>query len=440
MLLSNVGDEDTLHRLLRVARALVPGPVAEAVAKPILNLVTGRDWGNLSEPRRRETQQAIRGLQAALDIADAIGSANELAHVLELIAKRGRTLVDARVVLIVLRDGDDLVVSAGAGLRIDVADHRMPISASTLGRVFKRRRSERIADVASEPHVAPDWNGVPHAHSAVLVPMLHRGTGVGVLAAFDHGRERGAFSLADEQSLRTFASWAANAIAIHRNVEADRLRTAISAAEAERRRWARDLHDETLQALGGLRVLLASAQRRNQAIANEPAIEQAIEDIEFETDNLRAIINDLRPSLLDDFGLVPAIDGLIERRRAAGLDVISDITLDDAEALDPDLATTVYRLVQEALTNVAKHARANSARVAARSVSGQILVEVEDDGIGFDANAKTSGFGLAGMRERTYLAGGRIEAKSGAAGTLVRAWLPVPNGAGSRLSADQMAS
>ena len=393
-----------------------------------------------SERRRKQAERALRGLQAAQDIADAIAGVGELDRVLELIVKRGRALVDARAVLIMLRERDELVVAASAGHVADATAQRLPISASTSGSVLQLGRPQRIADVWAQLRIGPDRLGVPHAHTALLVPMLHRGAGVGVLAAFDHGDQGGAFSADDEQLLRTFASSAANAVAIHRSVEADRLRSAVTASDAERRRWARELHDQTLQALGGLRILLATAQRRNEAIANEPAVKQAIEDIELETDNLRAIINDLRPSLLDDLGLLPAIDALVERRRAEGLEIVCEAVLDEADILDPALATTIYRVLQEALTNVVKHARARSVRVGVHTVDDNIMVEVRDDGVGFPAGAETSGFGLAGMRERVYLAGGTIEVDSGDAGTVVRACLPVSDRAASRSGADQVAS
>ena len=115
-------------------------------------------------------------------------------------------------------------------------------------------------------------------------------------------------------------------------------------------------------------MVLASALRREDPAVNEQAIRQAIEDIEVETDNLRGIITDLRPSILDDLGLRPALDALIDRRRGeTGLVIEADVDLGDAYAtsasqrastplLAPELETTVYRLVQESLTNVAKHA------------------------------------------------------------------------------------
>jgi signal transduction histidine kinase len=322
----------------------------------------------------------------------------------------------------------------------------MPISSSTSGEVLRGGRPRRIADVSSHLRIGPEEFGVSDARTALLVPMLHRGASVGVLAAFDHGKDGVAFGPEDERLLRTFAQSAANAVAIKRSVEADRLRSAITAADAERSRWARELHDQTLQALGGLRVLLASAQRGNEALANEPAIRQAIEDIELETDNLRAIITDLRPSLLDDLGLLPAIESLLERRREAGLRIVSELALADPErgdsGHDPELETTVYRLVQEALTNTVKHARATNVHVRVAQTDREVLIEVTDDGAGFDTDAQTTGFGLAGMRERVYLAGGTLELKSSEVGTVVRARLPTRrrgDGAG-RSGADQTAT
>ncbi len=382
-----------------------------------------------SEDRRRQLERAVQGLQAARDIADAIGGAGDLEHVLELIVKRGRALVQARTVLIMLHEGDELIVAASAGHTTDPRRRRLPIAGSTSGGVLERGRPERVTDVASRLRIAPEELGVPDARTALLVPMLHHGSGVGVLAAFDRGEQGDAFTPADEQLLRTFAASAANAVAIRRSVEADRLRTAIAAAEEERRRWARELHDETLQALGGLRVLLASPLRRNDAAANEEAMRQAIQDIDLEIGNLRAIISDLRPSLLDDVGLLPAIKALVDRRRAAGLEIETELSLPDPErggpALPAEFETTVYRLVQEALTNVVRHARANTVRLLVALTGEGVTVEVHDDGVGFDPDARTAGFGLAGMNERVYLAGGSLELTSGSTGTLLRAQLPL---------------
>jgi signal transduction histidine kinase len=394
-----------------------------------------------SEQRRADAERAVLGLRAARDIADAIAGLGELERVLELIAKRGRALVEARTVLIMLREPDALVIAASAGRASGARDRRIPLAASTSGRVLERGRPERIADV-STLMLHADQLGVPDAHTALLVPMIHRGIRVGVLAAFDHGVAGEPFTADDEELLRSFASSAATAVAVHRSVEADRLRATIAAADAERGRWARELHDQTLQALGGLRVLLASALRRGRSDYFERTLRQAIEDVELETDNLRAIISDLRPSLLDDLGLVPAIEALLERRRAAGLEISGEIDLRNKPPLEKELETTIYRLVQEALTNIAKHARAMRADVMVHSDGDAVIVEVRDDGIGFKVDERGTGFGLAGMYERVYLAGGKLELRSDERGTLVRALLPVstPTQGAVPSSADQMAS
>jgi two-component system, NarL family, sensor histidine kinase DevS len=381
-----------------------------------------------SERRREQLETAVRALEAAGAIADAIGNVADLERVLELIVKRGRALINAQSVVIMLREGDELVVAATAGNAQAGRRRRLPLAGSTSGQVLERGRPERITDVTARMRIAPEELGVPDAHTALIVPMLYHGAGIGVLAAFDRGTEAEPFTAADEQLIRAFAASAANAVAIRRSVEADRLRSAVAAADAERGRWSRELHDQTLQALGGLRILLASTVGRGDAPSKDDAIRQAIADIELEIDNLRGIISELRPSLLDDIGLLPAIEALLERRREAGLKIASHLEIPDSETggtgLNPTLETTVYRLIQEALTNIVKHARASAVRVEVSAIESRVVIEVTDDGVGFDAGARTEGFGVAGMRERAYLAGGSFQIQSSAHGTSLRAELP----------------
>ncbi len=376
-----------------------------------------------SERRRTQLEQAVRGLEATRDIAMAISTVARLDHVLELIVKRGRALVDARAVLIMLREGPDLVVAASAGYAQDVRGHRLPISDSTSGQVLERGHPERIADVSSRLRFTPSELGVSDAHTALLVPMVLRGSGVGVLAAFDRGDGGAPFTEADEQLLQTFGATAANAVALARSVEADRLRSSMAAADAERGRWSRELHDDTLQVFAGLRVLLSSTLRRGDPSRYEGVMRDAIEAIEQGIESLRGIIADLRPAALDELGLRPALDTLLDRRRGDGLEVKGELELPDPSAgdaaLEPELETTIYRLVQEALTNVVKHSRATTAHVAVLAGADAVTIEVQDDGIGFDPAASTDGFGLAGMRERVYLAGGTLEIESGEHGTRV---------------------
>jgi signal transduction histidine kinase len=382
-----------------------------------------------SELRRKELEKAVRGLEATRDVAVAIGGEISLEHALELIAKRGRALVGARSLVIMLRDGEELVVHASAGHVQDKRGARLPIAGSTSGQVLERRLPERIVDVGSRMRIAAEEMGVDGAHTALLAPMHYRGDRVGVLAAFDRGEAGSVFSPDDEQILRTFAASAATAVALAQSVQADRLRSSLAAAEAERRRWARELHDETLQALGGLRVLLSTALRREEPQAGKEAMREAVGRIEVEIENLRSIITDLRPAALDELGLRVAIDTLIDRHlERSGLEIDRELAIASPvvgdEQLEEDLETAVYRLVQEALTNVAKHARASRVRVSVQETEGEIRVEVHDDGAGFDPDAVDRGFGLDGMRERVGLAGGTLRIESGDGGTLLSANLP----------------
>jgi signal transduction histidine kinase len=384
-----------------------------------------------SERRREEAEQAFRGLQATSDIAVAIGGEIALEHVLELIAKRGRALVSARSLVIMLREGEELVVHASAGHVEEMLGVRLSIAESTSGRVLEHRQPERIADVASRLRIDPREFGVSDSQTALLVPLLYRGEAMGVLAAFDRGSNCEAFTEDDEQLLRTFAASAATAVALAQSVQADRLRSSMAAADAERQRWARELHDETLQGLGALQVLLSSALRRGDSQRRGQAMHDAVEQIKDEIENLRTIITELRPAALDELGLETALEALLERHREqSGLEVEADLSLAASVTGKtrqyPELESTAYRLVQEALTNVVKHSRAETVRVTVREAGGQLLIEVRDDGAGFDLEAVSRGFGLAGMRERARLAGGTLSIDSDQRGTLVRASLTVP--------------
>ncbi|HEY2536931.1 MAG TPA: GAF domain-containing sensor histidine kinase [Solirubrobacteraceae bacterium] len=385
--------------------------------------------------RRRELEKAFRSLEATRDVAVAIGDELSLEHVLELIVERGRGLVEARSLVIMLRNGQELVVRASAGHIREMQGVRLPIAESTSGQVLEHRRPERITDVDARLGSAPNEFGVADAHTALLVPMVYRGEALGVLAAFDRGADGDEFGEDDEQMLRTFAASAATAVAMAQTVQADRLRSSLAAADAERRHWARELHDETLQGLGGLHVLLSSALRRNDPERTQEAMREAVEHLEQEIGNLRAIITELRPAALDELGLRTAIEALLDRHREqSGFDIDRELLLPGPSTrdgrLDGDLETTVYRLLQEALTNVAKHARAERVRVAITEADGELLIEVRDDGAGFDPATTSHGFGLAGMQERVTLAGGALSVISGEQGTVISARLPARVAAG----------
>jgi signal transduction histidine kinase len=379
------------------------------------------------EKQRNELQRAVDGLEATSAIAKAVGGETEIDRVLELIVKRGRALVEARTLVILLTEGDHLRVAATAGEADGHPDLQIPIADSLLGDIVRSGKAERLADVKSRVRLGLGELS-SDAESALLVPLTFRGHTSGVLIAFDRSAHGPAFDAEDERLLSSFAASAATAVATAQTVEADRLQHSIEAAEQERRRWARELHDETLQGLGALQVLLSTARRRGDHL--DEAIAQASTQIEAEIEKLQALITELRPAALDEIGVGPAIESLVERARTLhGLEIESDIDLDydagrQATRLTPEIESAIYRLVQESLTNVGKHAGADKALLRVVEAEGQITVEVRDDGRGFDPEQPNGGFGLVGMRERAGLLGGTLEvASEPGEGSTVRARL-----------------
>jgi signal transduction histidine kinase len=210
------------------------------------------------------------------------------------------------------------------------------------------------------------------------------------------------------------------------------LRLAIEGAELERQRWARELHDETLQGLGSLQLLLSSALRQPDAERREAAVRGTLEHIGREINNLRNLITELRPAELDELGLESALESLAHRRaETSGMKVALDIDLGNGyggapRRLDASIENTIYRLVQEALSNAAKHAAADRVDVRLTALPRSVELVVRDDGRGFDPTARTSGFGLMGMRERVELVRGTFDLESEAeTGTTLHVVLPI---------------
>ncbi|MFL5846227.1 MAG: GAF domain-containing protein [Solirubrobacteraceae bacterium] len=381
--------------------------------------------------RGAEAERALHSFEATAAITRAIGAETDLSRVLELVVKRARALVHARSVIVLLPDGDELVVAAGAGQVRGAEPARIPVAGSSSGEVLQERRARRVDDVEGKLRVPAETLGVPDASAALLVPLVHRQTALGVLAAFDRMSEEPEFSAEDQTLLEAFAASAATAVAIAQTVEAQRLRQSLDAAEAERRRWARELHDDTLQALGGLKVILSSALRSGDEQGLRDAVAAAVEETGGQIAGLRALITELRPAALDELGVAPALSSLVQRAAAVhGIAVKLDVMLDDAAGrLSDEVETAIYRLVQEALSNVGKHAGAARATVSVREQDGRVAVAVTDDGAGFDPVSPSTGFGLVGMRERVALLGGTLVIEPGAPhGTLVRAELPARRG------------
>ncbi len=280
------------------------------------------------------------------------------------------------------------------------------------------------------------------ASARLVVPLVFRGKAQGALIAIDRLRDGPAFGPGDQRLLEGFAASAATAIATAESVRADRRRQRLAAAEQERTRWARELHDETLQNLASLRIGLAAQLRDPRLEAITDAVREAVAQLEGEIGSLRALVTDLRPGALDDLGSEAAIEDLANRARGRGIEVDLAIDLAYEQGREPDrhtpeLETAIYRTVQEALNNILKHGAAQRAVVEINEDETTVRVTVHDDGQGFDPSLKAGGFGLIAMRERAELVHGTIEIDSSPGqGTTVRAVFPAPRrGRADRLAA-----
>ncbi|WP_336491587.1 PAS domain-containing sensor histidine kinase [Methylobacterium nigriterrae] len=200
------------------------------------------------------------------------------------------------------------------------------------------------------------------------------------------------------------------------------------AREEERARIARELHDELGQTLTAMKLDLVWLRERLPA---EPAtgvarLNRLISIADQAVVDLRRIATELRPIILDELGLHCAIEWLAQSATEHGALPVQLVFDRNDCTYDPDVSTAAFRIVQEALTNVVRHSRATSARIAVRHLDGLLLIEVSDDGCGINSSAGAGDrLGLAGMRERARLLGGSVEIDSSAVqGTAVTVRLP----------------
>lgn len=202
----------------------------------------------------------------------------------------------------------------------------------------------------------------------------------------------------------------------------------ISAQEDERKRIARDLHDQTSQALVSLIVQLKLVESASNKAVRTRAIADLREQLRATLNDVRRMAYDLRPGVLDDLGLSQSIQWFADQCRK-NTDIKISLTLDAAcDQLPPHAATAVYRVTQEALSNVVKHSQATQAWITLRNNSDGFEFEVRDNGTGFDLRHQVlaqEGLGLFGMQERMQLLGGSFEIESAPGkGTSVRSWIP----------------
>jgi signal transduction histidine kinase len=396
----------------------------------LLTLLSGQAAVAIENARLYEAATRwSRQLESLNEIGNALATETDLERLLDLIAQRLRELIGSRLVILMLPSGaDELRFVAAAGEESErLLGVTLPRLGSKSGRVLGRRHSERVDSVMDDPEAHQEVMRRLEARTGLWVPLLVRERTIGVLAAHDKlDAADGRFTDDDLRLAESFAARAALAVDLSERVARDALQRVVAAQELERKRLARELHDETGQALTSILLGLKSLEDTLERDESRSAASGLRELVVTTLRDVRRLAVELRPSALDDFGLVPALDRLTTTFAEQTGIAVDFAPMLGSERLAPELETALYRIVQESLTNVVKHARARHVSLVLQRRPGVISVVVEDDGAGFDAaSTGDSGLGLVGMRERLALVGGRLEIESSAGhGTTIAVEVP----------------
>jgi signal transduction histidine kinase len=375
-----------------------------------------------------------RQVESLHEIIQTIVEETDLDRLLDLVCRRARELIGARLTLIALpTQSGELRIAAADGegeAAFGLVDHLLQGEHSKSKRVLERRHSARVDSIFDDPEVDQEEARRLGVRTGLYVPLVARGRPIGIVVVHDKLGNEARFSDADLRLAEIFAARASVAVDLSERVARDTVRRVIEAQELERSRLARELHDETGQALTsillGLRGIRAARTadeaERVEADLRELVV-QALQDV-------RSLAVELRPAALDDFGLVPALERLAETfSERSGITTVVEPNLGSGR-LPSEAETMLYRLVQEALTNVVKHSEATQVSIILTRRDGGVNALIEDNGSGFDTDVVGNGaLGLVGMRERVALLGGTLKVESSpGGGTTLAAYVPLSAG------------
>ncbi len=381
-------------------------------------------------------EHAMSDLSSVHEINEAILSGRPIENVLQLIAEQAQLSLRADVVLVGLIDPNRETIrfeAVSGETSRGVLGMTIPVAGSKAGAVMQAKRSVRVDDMGSDAQAYAPAVADLGIRSAAMSPMVYRDQAMGVVIAH---RERPGdeFDDNDLHVLELFAARATLALGMARAVTGERerasaelalasaeqreearrdtLRRVVEAQELERRRIARELHDDTGQSLATVLMGLRVAEQSTDPAEARATIADLRETVTGAIRDLRSLAVELRPTALDDFGLAAALERLVDTfARRTGLAIDLHVTGLD-ERLREEVETALYRIVQETLTNTAKHAGATRVSVIVRRVAARVVMVVEDDGRGFDPDGAGRGLGLVSIRERAELVGGNVRFES----------------------------
>ncbi len=370
-----------------------------------------------------------RELMALNAVANAVNVSAPLGETLEHSLRALLQALDLPVGWVFLLDGERVKLSSWIGLPEEIGErevavglHGCPCTAAL--------RDKKAAVVSPLPERCPMRAGRLDGDRPILahvtVPVLSRSRVLGVLGvasadaqAFSEGEVKLLEAVGQELGVAVENSRLWDDLRDKERVRGQLLEKVMVAQEEERKRIARELHDDTGQAITSLMVGLRSA-----GDSSEPSLRprfEALRRIAAQTlESVKRLARELRPPLIDDLGLAAALERYVASYEA-NFGLKTDLQMAgfrNGDRLLPEVELALYRIVQEALTNIAKHAQAKNVSVVVERKAGCVKAIIEDDGCGFDvatvllAQAEDTKLGLHGMRERAELMGGRVQLES----------------------------
>jgi signal transduction histidine kinase len=402
----------------------------------VLALAIERKTVDDERARLLETaEEALAKLHAIQNITDTALARMGLDDLLVELLARLRMMLHAECALVLLLDAErtHFVVRAVDGKSHDrVLNASVPVEDSPSAPIARDGKARVFDDLGDPMAYWPAKFGVM-VRSMMSAPLVVEGKIIGAVSVTSESPRK--FTSDDLELLRVVADRVAPAIERSRLIDSVRAgrerleslsRRLLTVQEEERRRLAIELHDELGQLLTAVKMNLG---------ASPAHFDDAIESVDLAMQTVRDLALDLRPAMLDDLGLAAALRWYADRF-AKQTGIATHLAVDEVPRLDPNIATASFRVAQEALTNVARHASAKNVWLSLHQSNGTLELAVRDDGVGFDVAAASdratrgASLGLVGMEERASLAGGSLAIVSKpASGAEVRARFPIRSAA-----------
>jgi signal transduction histidine kinase len=368
-----------------------------------------------------ELQLRERWLDSVREVATTLLAGDTARAALQLVAHHARELGNADMATISVPEGEGLriIIADGAGAD-ELLDVGVPLAGSLSAEVIRTERTMVVAD-ASRSTLSQPMVSIAGVGPMILVPLALRTSTAGVLAV---GRTAGRprFLAADIPLLESFAEQASLALEYARAIsELSRL-----GMIEDRERIARDLHDGVIQSLFAVGIGLQGTAAVVGDVRLADRIQQFVTEIDRVIGDVRSYIFGLRPTSLSAGNLTNTLEQIAhETEERTGVTVIVDVDGSLEARLDHGSAEVIH-IVREALSNVGRHAAATTCRVSLRRDGPSAVIEVDDDGRGFDRESTSSGLGMGNLAERAAAIGGTLEVDSEPGrGTTVRVTVPL---------------